>query len=171
MRKSDYKYRYFVEGDNEKRLLKTLNGKMGYILSGKVTHINPLESKISPSILMQITNKSIVILLFDTDTNSNLAMLKSNIEKLKTLSTVKEVWCVMQVGNLEDELVYSCDKISRIEEFTKSKSKKDFKRDFIRISDLEGALNNKGFDIKRIWSRNPRNQFCEITNQGSKIKL
>ena len=63
------------------------------------------------------------VLLFDTD-NDGEGMLKKNIEKLRELPNIRDVICIPQVKNLEDELCYSCQ-LRDIRELTNSKSKSD----------------------------------------------
>ncbi len=48
--------------------------------------------------------------------------------------TVKEVICITQVKNLEDELLRSCD-VKQIKELTGSKSNSNYKRDMLNDAD------------------------------------
>ena len=64
-----------------------------------------------------------VVLVFDTDTG-NIDILRENIQFLRKEQNIKEVICITQVKNLEDELIRSCD-IRQIKELTGSKSNKE----------------------------------------------
>lgn len=87
---------------------------------------------------------------------------------------VKEVICVLQVANLEDELLCSCN-IRNVQELTNSKSERDFKRDFkrdlLRCTNLEYRLKQCDFSIDKLWSRIPQNKFKEFGNGAEKLKL
>ena len=65
--------------------------------------------------------------------NKHVDILKKNIEFLLKQVIIKDVVCITQVMNLEDELVRSCS-IKRISELTRSKSNTDFKKDVLHIS-------------------------------------
>lgn len=98
-------------------------------------------------------------------------ILQNNIDLLKKqVSAVKEIILVPQIENLEDELKFSTS-IKNIKELTRSKSNSDFKSDFIYSSNVPQLLENKAFDIKKLWSRNANNSFKNYKNQGDKIKL
>ena len=57
---------------------------------------------------MSLKDGTAVVLVFDTDAG-NLTVLKENIKLLQTQRNISEVICVLQVKNLEDELVRSCN--------------------------------------------------------------
>lgn len=91
---------------------------------------NVIQQKLTKLRLMSLKPDTIVILIFDTD-NGESATLLENIKFLKQNTNVKDVLCITQVKNLEDELIRSCD-IKQIKELTGSKSNKDYKRDLIK---------------------------------------
>ena len=98
-------YQYYVEGECEKRLvdeLKTYEGM--HVIPGKVDVFNITQEKITDLRLRSLRNNTTVILIFDTDLPCS-EILISNVDKLKTYPTIKAVWCVPQVHNLEDELI------------------------------------------------------------------
>ncbi len=66
-------------------------------------------------------------MVFDTDLNefSQINTLKTNLKKLEKSKHVKRIIIVTQVKNFEDGLMRACS-ISKITEFTNSKTKKDF---------------------------------------------
>lgn len=154
---------YFVEGENEKTLVKTLKNK--YIIAGKIKIHNVINKKISNFILRDISHNSIIILIFDTDIKND-DILKENVKILNKCS--KEIIFIKQVYCLEDELVYSTD-IKKIENLLNSKSKKDFKSDFNNCSNLLFKLENKNFKIDLLWSRED-GYFKAYKNESRKIK-
>ena len=90
------RYQYFVEGKDEEKFISVLKTDMLCIIPGKVQKLNVIEEKITMAKLRTLKKSTVVILVFDTDTN-NIDILKSNIELLKKHSSVCEVWCVTQV--------------------------------------------------------------------------
>lgn len=162
-------YQYYVEGESEKALINALKlGPDALLISGKVSVFNVVQNRIEDMRLRALEPDTIVILVFDTDT-SNADMLRENIKKLKGSNHVVGIWCVAQVNNFEDELVYSTD-ISSVKELTGSKSKKDFKRDFQKEKDVKAKLMQYNFSIEKLWSRLPDNPFAEFGNDGEKVK-
>ena len=87
------------------------------------------------------------------------------------MRNVKKVILISQILNLEEELVYSTN-MKQIKEFTKSKSNKEFKSDFLTMTDsnVPKKLNEVNFDIKRLWSRNATNRYKIFTNESELIK-
>ena len=62
--------------------------------------------------------------------------------------------------------------MKQIKEFTKSKSNKEFKSDFLSMTDsnVPKKLNEVNFDIKRLWVRNATNRYKIFTNESEYIK-
>ena len=87
------------------------------------------------------------------------------------MRNVKKVILISQILNLEEELVYSTN-MKQIKEFTKSKSNKEFKSDFLAMTDsnVPKKLNEVNFDIKRLWVRNATNRYKIFTNESGYIK-
>ncbi len=160
---------YYVEGENEQKLINTLKAKLGVIKTGKVQKLNVVEEKISTARLRTISRGTMVVLVFDTDTRRS-RILEENIETLRSCSSVSEIVTIPQVENLEDELVRSCN-IKSITELLNSKSKSDFKNDFIRVSNLDQKLKEHQFDIDVLWSQNPKSPYDAIQNLSVKIKI
>lgn len=159
---------YFVEGDDEKKLINTLKNPLGLIQAGKVQKLNVVENKISLNVLRTLKRGTVVILVFDTDTN-NVDILNQNIKTLHDSNFVSKVITVPQVKNLEDELVRACD-IKSITKLLNSRSKKDFKSDLIRVSNLDIKLKEHDFDIRLFWNKNPDGSFRHIHNDSNEIK-
>lgn len=162
-------YQYFVEGEDEKHLIEVLKTDMKLIMPGKVQIFNVVQEIIKDSRLKILSNNTTLVFLFDTDVE-NTNILYPNIQKAEKSSKVKKVLCVTQVKNLEDELI-RCTNISNIEELLNSKSKSDFKRDFLKERHVQKKLENHGFDIEKLWCQTPPKPFDEISNDAKVIKI
>lgn len=159
---------YYVEGQCEKKIVETFK-ECGAILPGKIDVLNAAQCIIKPSRLIPLKKGTTVILIFDTDLNTGSVTLDENIKILRGQSEVKEIICVTQVKNLEDELIRSCA-IKKIRELTNSKSDSDFKRDVLRVHDFKRKLKEKAFCFSRFWSTEPQGDFRHIKNSAYKIK-
>ena len=155
-------YHYFVEGQDEEKIVKVLKTDLQYIVPGKVDVFNVIQQKLTKLRLMSLKPDTIVILIFDTD-NGESATLLENIKFLK-----QDVLCITQVKNLEDELIRSCD-IKQIKELTGSKSNKDYKRDLIKDNTFDQKLKKHKFDFGLFWS-SVDVDFKDIRNDAIKIK-
>ena len=162
---------YYVEGEDEKKLINVLKTQLNMIKPGKVQKLNVVEETISDAMLRSLKKYTVVVLVFDTDTK-NVGILNYNILKLKKSNSVSKVITIPQVANLEEELVRSCD-INKITELLNSSSLTDFKRDFIRINNLDAKLLEHKFDINVFWSQKPPilYQNIDIENDSKEIKL
>lgn len=160
---------YYVEGDDEKKLLDILKTDLRVIKPGKVQKLNAVEQEITDIRLRLLKEGTMVVLVFDTDTRNTNILLK-NIQKLNACKSVSEDVLIPQVANLEEELVYCCN-IRRIEELLGNRSRTDFKTDLIPVSNLGKKLQEHQFDINRLWSRTPSRPNHEFGNGATKIKL
>lgn len=160
---------YYVEGDDEKKLVNTLKNTMKVIAPGKLQKLNVLQDLIKDAHLRPLKHGTAVVLIFDTDTN-NVEILKRNIKKLKDCSYISSVITIPQVPNLEGELIRSCN-IRQITELLNSRSAKDYKSDLIRITNLHSKLEEHNFDINKFWSQKPEVPYQDISNDSDKIKL
>lgn len=167
MGKSEY-FQYYVEGDNEKKLLSVLKTELELIVSGKIEKLNVVQEKISKIRLMQLKKDTTVVLVFDTDAG-NVNILNENIKILKKCIFVKRIICIPQVQNLEDELVRSCN-ITQIRELLGSKSNKDYKHDLLVEKKLKEKLIQHQFDIQKFWSQTPTDNYRNVINDADKIK-
>ena len=161
-------YQYFVEGEDERKLINTLKNQLGLVQTGKVQVLNVVQNKISPVILRTLKKGTVVVLVFDTDTG-NADILNYNIQLLNKCNYISKVITVPQVKNLEEELVRACN-IDSITELLNSRSKKEFKSDLIRITNLDKKLTEHKFDINRFWSQQPGAPYQGITNGANSIK-
>lgn len=163
-------YYYYVEGDDEKSLLNALKSDLGCIVSGKVEKFNPVQNRFTNARIRPLKVGTIVVLVYDTDVETNVTILNDNINFLKRHSGIKDVICIPQVKNLEDELIIACE-IKNIAELTKSDTKKEFKRDLISCSNLGARLKKCKFDVRKFWNQMPANKFKDFGNDAEKIKI
>lgn len=76
-------YRYYVEGEDEKSLLNVLKRDLGCIESGKIDLFNVVQNRFTTARIRSLKPKTIVVLVYDTDVETNLEILRYNIEFLK----------------------------------------------------------------------------------------
>ena len=160
---------YYVEGDDEKKLLDILKTDLGVIKPGKVQKLNVVTQEITEARLRTLSRDTMVVLVFDTDAG-NVNILKNNIGMLEKCKAVSEIVLVPQVPNLEGELVRSCN-IKNIKDLLNSKTSGEFKSDIIHVSNLAKKLQEHQFDIQIFWSGRPREPYQDIENQAAKVKL
>ena len=162
---------YFVEGSCEKILINALKENPALLVAGKVEVLNVVQSKIKASILIGIKERSRIVFVFDTDIDTNVTILKDNINIVKKYCCKPEIITIPQVQNLEEELLRATN-VKNIIDITKSKSKSDFKRDFCKLNNnCRNALEKHNFDISKFWTRKPNNKFNFVDQQSNKIKL
>lgn len=162
-------YHYFVEGEDEEKLIQVLKTDLRLIVPGKVQKFNVVEQKLTRLRLMFLKEGTTVVLVFDTDTGK-VDILKENIAFLKKEGIVYDVLCITQVKNMEDELKRSCN-VKQIKDLTGSRSNKDFKHDFIRDGAICQKLVRRGFDFNKFWNMTADNEFSCISNDANKIKI
>lgn len=161
-------YHYYVEGEDDKKIVNTLKTDFQIIESGKVDVFNVVQNLINKNRLRVLRPNTTVVLVFDTDTGS-AEILKQNIEFLEKQQSIKKVICIPQVNNLEDELVRSCA-IKSIKQLTNSESLAEFKSDFLKINNLQDKLKEKEFDFTRFWSSTPSGVFKGIPNNSEEVR-
>lgn len=160
---------YYVEGEDEEKLVNVLKSDLRVIRPGKVQRLNVVECEFTNARLISLRHKTMVVLIFDTDT-SHIETLNKNLMMLKKCPAISELVTIPQVFNLEDELVRSCG-IKQAIELLGSKTKKEFKSDLIKCKNLGNKLTGHQFDINRLWSQKPQYPYHYIVNQAKKIKL
>ena len=160
-------YHYFVEGEDDRKVVNTLKTDLQWIKPGKVQVFNVIEEELTSLITRTLKPGTIVVLVFDTDTGKKNTLLK-NIRFLQKDSNVKQVLCIMQVKNLEDEFLRSCA-ISQIKELTGSKSNSDYKRDLLRQSNLADKLKKHQFQFEKFWNSSDK-VYESICNDSAQIK-
>ena len=157
---------YFVEGEHARKLIETIKNK--YLYSGKIKIINTIQNKVPNSILRTLERETVVVLVFDTDVEK-IDILDENIKLIKNSNNVKDVICIPQIKNLEDELIYSTN-INKIVDLLESKSKTNFKNDFNNCKNLMKKLEDKEFKISKLWSRNAVDIYKKYKNDSEVIK-
>ncbi len=167
MRKNEY-FQYFVEGEDERKLINVLKSDLEFILPRRVQIFNVTQQRLTKLRLMNLKRGTKVVLVFDTDEGNEL-ILRYNIEFLKGADVVSEVICVTQVRNLEDDLKRSC-KMNQIKDLLGSKSNKDFKHDLIKEKNLAGKLKKFQFNFSKFWDTIDKDRYREIKNEAYKIK-
>ncbi|MCR4746773.1 MAG: hypothetical protein K5894_16270 [Lachnospiraceae bacterium] len=160
---------YYVEGEDEEKLISVLKTDLHMVIPGKISKFNAVQNRLTKARLMNLRSDTTVVLVFDTDTG-NIDILNENIKKLKSASAVRSIICVTQVKNLEDELIRSTD-IKYMRELTGSKSNSGYKKDLIKTSNLAILLTRHGFEIKCFWAKEPDGVFAKIPNEASLIKI
>ena len=166
------KYLYFVEGECEKKFLKSfMLQKEPLFIQGKVEIFNVINARMSNAQARTIKNDTKVILVFDTDVE-NIDTLEENLKTLTNVANVKpnNIYLVLSVKCFEDELVCFCSKVKTINDLFKTKSSQEFKNKFINHADIVSKLESVDFDINVIWTRNGSSPFDKYQNQGNKIK-
>lgn len=78
-------YHYFVEGEDEEKLIQVLKTDLRLIVPGKVQKFNVVEQKLTRLRLMSLKEGTTVVLVFDTDTGK-VDILKETIAFLKNKS-------------------------------------------------------------------------------------
>ncbi len=160
---------YYVEGDDEKKLLEVLKTDLRLIKPGKIQKLNVTTQEITAARLRTLSRDTMVVLVFDTDAG-NVEILKSNIKTLENCKAVSDIVIVPQVPNLEGELVRSCD-IRNIKELLNSKTNGEFKSDIMSVSNLAKKLQERKFDIQVFWSGVAKGDYQNIKNQAAKVKI
>lgn len=137
-------------------------------MEGRVKVFNPIDNVLPRSELLRITAGSYVVFAFDTDV-AKTDTLKKNIKILQDHVRNVTVVLLPQVLNLEDELK-RCTNVKDVIELTKSKSSKDFKRDFCKLTNCRQVLESHNLDIKQLWKTSVPEAFVKLPNNAEKIK-
>lgn len=162
-------FQYYVEGEDEEKLINVLKSDMQCIVAGKVQVLNPVTEKITAMRLRTLKKYTTVILVFDTDV-SETKILEENIKTLNRCANVKNVYCIPQVFKVEDELENCCN-INSIDDLLGTFGSKEFKHRLIIEKNLKKKLETAGFDIRKLWSKSPTGLFKDIPNDSDKIKI
>ena len=79
---------YFVEGEDDKKMIDTLKTQMGLIKPGKVQVLNVVTEEITDLRLRALSPGTTVVLVFDVDAG-NVDILNRNIRKIEELLNSK----------------------------------------------------------------------------------
>ena len=143
---------YFVEGSCEKQLIDALKQQPAKLIPGKVKILNPVQRRLSKSVLLTIDPGSIVVFVYDTD-KPEVEILHENIALLANLCVNIKVVHLMQVLTIEDELVRSTD-VKSAPELTKSRGTSAFKSDFCRLTpqSCRTLLDRHHLNADKLWN-------------------
>lgn len=169
-RLSNARYQYYVEGECERKLVKTLIGQ-DLVIPGQTDVLNPVQEHIKMTHLRKLPPKATIVLIFDTDTG-NVDILKDNLLFLSSHFHSRNIVTIPQVHNLEEELI-QCTNIRRIRELINCQHDSDFKTAFIEEKRLFDKLQDHSFRFDVLWSSQPDPIFRNIgiQNQSKLIKL
>lgn len=87
-----------------------------------------------------------------------------------------EILKKFKVYNFHNRAAYNQDYIRELEKVEKlswafdSRSKADFKRDFIREHNLKQKLIAHGFEINKLWCKEPPTPYDKIKNESYIVK-
>lgn len=168
MRSSNSRFQYYVEGDCEKKLVRTLIDHQ-LIVPGKTEVLNPIQEVLKSTHLRTLAPKTNVVLVFDTDVPKT-EILKKNLDFLDSQSSITRKIMIPQCSNLEDELL-RCTDIKRIRDLLNCAHDSDFKSAFIEEKRLYEKLVLHHFNLELFWSSTPGKPFADfIQNNGRLIK-
>lgn len=144
------KIQYYVEGKCEEKLINELKKVPNcFIKPGKVCVYNIISQIIENDRIALLDPKTTIILVYDIDVE-NIDILKQNVDKLKKLKF--RVVHIQSINCFEDELVYSSS-LNNINEMFNTKTKKEFKKAFLKQKDLSSKLKQINFNVNKIWTR------------------
>lgn len=106
---------------------------------------------------------------FSNGLKGSSPMSSANIKKITSNQNVKEVICIPQVENIEDELKRSCN-VRKAWDILGSTSRSEFKKDIITEKNLAQKLKQKNFAIDKIWILNPSGIFEKYSSEGFRVK-
>lgn len=161
-------YQFYVEGEDEKKVIETLKKDMNSIVSGKVEVLNVIQKEIKTPRIRTLKTGTNVVLVYDTDIEKT-DILDKNIRQLKASKHIKRIICIPQVYNLEDELV-SATNVRQAMDILGSKTLTDYKRDLIKCTNLDKKLQERDFDIAKMWNKTPPDSFARYGNDSDLIK-
>lgn len=170
MKISNARIQYYVEGQCEIKLVKTLiENKL--IIPGQTDVLNPIQERVKSTHLRKLPRNTSIVLIFDTD-QITTEILQTNISFLTSAPNIKRIITIPQVHNLEQELL-RCTDIRHIRDLLNCTHDSDFKTSFIEEKRLFSKLQAHHFDIKKIWSSDPEPPYNKIgiRNQSHLIKL
>ncbi len=164
------KYQYYVEGECEKKLVKTL-AEQRLIISGKTDVFNPVQNLLKSTHLRTLSPHTTIILIFDTD-KPDTTILKQNLIFLESQSNIRKVITIPQYFNLEQELI-NCTDIRHAKDLLNCKHESEFKNAFIEEKHLFEKLQTHKFTFSKLWNHEPSQPFQLIKCQNNShfIKL
>lgn len=159
----DRKTIYFVEGQCEEVIVRSLIQDFHLLPPGRIKVLNISQRRFPQSLMFSLIPGTCVVFIFDTDTGTPHTV-RENIVAIERMTTDVEVIVIPQCRNLEDELIYSCS-LKEIRQITGSRSNKNFKHDLIHAINVHRLLESCGFNFAKLWSRKADMEW-EILRQG-----
>ena len=95
MKKASGIFQYYVEGDDEKRLIEVLKTDMRLIIPGKVQILNVVQERLTDLKLRILQDGTTLVFVFDTDVGDP-AILNENIRKAKKI--FKHKGCLLRTA-------------------------------------------------------------------------
>ena len=158
-------YQYYVEGEDEEKIVKVLKTELRLIEPGKIEKFNVVSEQFTNLRVMSLKMGTVVVLVFDTDAG-NIDILKKNIEFLKKQKSIKKVLCITQVKCLEDELKRERKANEKIK-----KQKRKMKKSKIAQNKRKSKFNTKYSErIESIQTTNKRkNENQKLYHEMEKL--
>lgn len=160
---------YFVEGRCEEKLLNALKEQPQKIQPGRIKVFNVVQNLLPYSQLITIQPGTKVALVFDTDV-AQTDCLKDNIKKLSTYCSKIKIVFMAEVMNFEDELV-RCSDLKSASDLTRSRSAKDFKRDFCAMTNTRSVLERVNLCVEKLWTESPPDEFKFFEQNSGSVKV
>ncbi len=152
---------YFVEGQCERALLKAFMFlDETCFIDGRVEVFNFKLKRMSNAYARSIKKGTHVCIILDSDTEPT-KIIDENIAVLKKIAGLKdeEITFCFATKTFEDEIVFACNNIKNVNQVFNTQGIDEFKNKFISHKDLLSKLKEIGFDIEKIWSRDPKPPF------------
>jgi len=155
-----------VEGETEKYLLNDFKTQLKYPIK-RIIKVNLWNNDIK-KIVPSFTEKSDILIIFDTDRIENIQHFKDNLNLLKAKKHT--IFLLQQKDNFEEEEAYAssvsirkllthfCSKIVSLDNF-----KNEFNAQLNRLQKLEGL----GLNKRKLWERNLIDQLNNFNEQHS----
>ena len=149
---------YFVEGECEKKLIKAyMNLDETCFHLGKVEVFNMFNERMSNAYARTIKKKTKIIIILDSDV-PNVELLDENLKTIKKVTNItdEDIIILFSIRTFEDELIYSCSKLTNIHSLFNTKGIDEFKKKFIGRENIQSKLKEVNFHIEKMWSRSTK---------------
>ena len=102
MKKASGIFQYYVEGDDEKRLIEVLKTDMRLIIPGKVQILNVVQERLTDLKLRTLQDGTTLVFVFDTDVGVP-TILNENIIKAKKIVTIQNPLILTKLSPFFDQ--------------------------------------------------------------------
>lgn len=155
-----------VEGETEKALFNDFKTLLGYPIK-KIVIANLWNVSIK-KLMPSLTEKSDILVVYDTDRIQNIDRFKENINLLKSKKHVIHLF--QQTDNFEGELAFACG-ISNHRLYScfcpKIISADNFKSEFIALRNRLTKLDSLNMNKTLLWNRGLIPQLAEFNPHNS----